>query len=349
MAVKVGSARSDENGGAYNGKAGDQKSGKEVSTQNWYLHSKGWRVFRAKDPQKALMIAKSMQDACDNNKIGYDQWQRNTLYTQAEKVGFDVSKVTTACETDCSALVRVNCAYAGIMGLPSDFRTGNMPENLMSTGAFVELEGTKYTENDDYLGKGDILVTKRSGHTVVVLSNGKKYDGSTTSVGYVLGERTLRKGDEGSDVKTLQQHLMSLGYSLGKYGADGDFGSATEGAVEKFQKDQRLEVDGIYGEKSHAALMKALPTPEPEPAPAPTPAPETPVSQEPMLEVTGGSVRIRKGDSTNYDILTTVNRGDKLVPVLDKNNQPIISSKNWYATYRDKEIGWISGTYIKIV
>ena len=52
MAVKVGSARIDENGKAHGGKAGDQ-TGKEVSTQNWYLHSKGWRVFRAKNPSVA--------------------------------------------------------------------------------------------------------------------------------------------------------------------------------------------------------------------------------------------------------------------------------------------------------
>ena len=138
MAVKIGSARIDENGKAHGGKAGDQ-TGKEVSTQSYYLHSKGWRVFRAKNPAVAEKIARNMQAACDSKHVGYDQYQRNTLYTQAEKVGFDVARVTTDCETDCSALVRVCCAYAGIMGLPSDFRTGNMPSNLLKTGAFVSL------------------------------------------------------------------------------------------------------------------------------------------------------------------------------------------------------------------
>ncbi len=56
MAVKVASARSDENKAAHGGKAGDQ-TGKEVSTQNWYLHKKGWRVFRAKNPGVAEKIA----------------------------------------------------------------------------------------------------------------------------------------------------------------------------------------------------------------------------------------------------------------------------------------------------
>ena len=166
--VRVGSARIDERGKAYGGRAGDQ-TGRELSTQKWYLHKKGWRVFRAVKREQALKIAADMEAACKNSHIGYDQWQRNTLYRAAEPVGFDCSRVRTDCETDCSALVRVCCAYAGIMGLPSDFRTGNMPKNLLATGMFVELRGAKYTDQSAYLGKGDILVTKTHGHTVVVL------------------------------------------------------------------------------------------------------------------------------------------------------------------------------------
>ena len=41
MAVLIGSARSDERGKATGGKAGDQKNGKEVSTQDWYRHKLG--------------------------------------------------------------------------------------------------------------------------------------------------------------------------------------------------------------------------------------------------------------------------------------------------------------------
>ena len=120
MAVKIGSARIDENGRAMGGKPGDQ-TGRELSTQNWYLHSKVWRVFRAKSGTVAERIAWDMQAACDNPKIGYDQGDRGTLYSVAKPLGFNCSKVTTPCETDCSALVRVCCAYAGIM-LPN-FRT----------------------------------------------------------------------------------------------------------------------------------------------------------------------------------------------------------------------------------
>ena len=41
MSVKIGSARIDEHGQAHGGAAGDQ-TGKEVSTQSWYAHTKGW-------------------------------------------------------------------------------------------------------------------------------------------------------------------------------------------------------------------------------------------------------------------------------------------------------------------
>lgn len=253
MAVLVGSARSDENGKAYNGKAGDQKSGREVSTQSWYKHSKGWRVFRAKNLSTAKLIAYAMRVACSNEKIGYDQWNRNTLYTQAEKVDFNPGRVTTACETDCSALVRVCCAYAGIKGIPADFRTGNMPSYLMATGQFVELKGSKYTDQSAYLGEGDILVTKTSGHTVVVLTNGPKYEGGATVTKSTLGDRLLKRGTSGSDVEALQTRLNALGFDCGK--VDGDFGGNTEKGVKAFQRAAGIEVDGKFGQESLEALI----------------------------------------------------------------------------------------------
>jgi peptidoglycan hydrolase-like protein with peptidoglycan-binding domain len=40
-------------------------------------------------------------------------------------------------------------------------------------------------------------------------------------------------------------------------GIDGDFGAGTEVAVAKFQRDQKLDVDGIVGPGTWAALDKA--------------------------------------------------------------------------------------------
>lgn len=66
---------------------------------------------------------------------------------------------------------------------------------------------------------------------------------------------TLRRGSKGTAVKELQQLLVDKGYSVGSYGIDGDFGSATLNAVLQFQKDHGLNQDGVVGAKTWAALL----------------------------------------------------------------------------------------------
>ena len=248
MAVKVGSARIDENGKTHGGKAGDQ-TGKEVSRQVWYKHKKGWRVLRCKDAGKAEAIARAMESACDNANIGYDQYQRDTLYNLAKTVDFDPGRVKTPCETDCSALVRVCCAYAGVM--VGNMRTTNEAKILLASGEFTELKGAKYTDQSAYLRRGDILVTRTQGHTVIVLTNGSK---AGTTPAEEARRTILKRGMKGEDVRRLQQRLIELGYALPKYGADGEYGSETATAVKAFQRDRNLTADGIAGEATLAAL-----------------------------------------------------------------------------------------------
>lgn len=330
--VKVGSARIDERGKISGGKAGDQTKS-EVSTQNYYVHSKGWRVFRAKDRVHALRISECMRKACDNNKIGYDQYQRNTLYDKAKKVGFDVSKVTENCETDCSALVRVCCEYAGITGLPSGFRTANMASCLLKTGKFVELKGDKYTKKSTYLGIGDILATKTSGHTVVVLNCGDKYEGEPVNESYKLGDRVLKNGSEGDDVKELQKYLLELDYDLGAWGADGDFGDATEEAVRMFQKKYALEVDGEYGPKSHAKLMDILSEiPDDEP-----------VAGAKEVRIEGGNAYVRTEPNTEGKAIGVAKRGERYAYLGET------SPEGWHKIAFKTNEGWVSGKYGKLV
>ena len=65
----------------------------------------------------------------------------------------------------------------------------------------------------------------------------------------------LQKGDKGSAVKEMQKMLIVCGYSCGKYGADSVFGNDAEKAVEKFQIDNGLSVDGVYGKNTKAKLV----------------------------------------------------------------------------------------------
>lgn len=169
MAVIIGSARIGESGNATGNAPGDQ-TGKEVSTQNWYNHSKCWYVLRAKSAEARRRIADCMIAACDNRHIGYDQGQRDSLYNACKGFGFDVSKVSKDVECDCSSLVRVCVCYAGIDA--PNFRTATEASVLVKTGAFDKLTDDKHCKSSTNLLRGDILVTRTSGHTVVVLSDG---------------------------------------------------------------------------------------------------------------------------------------------------------------------------------
>ncbi|WP_052422506.1 peptidoglycan-binding protein [Nonomuraea candida] len=64
----------------------------------------------------------------------------------------------------------------------------------------------------------------------------------------------VRVGDRGTEVKAVQRMLNTYGWKLA---VDGEFGPATEHAVEVFQKNHRLDVDGVVG----PATWKALSTP----------------------------------------------------------------------------------------
>lgn len=99
------------------------------------------------------------------------------------------------------------------------------------------------------------------------------YDG--ISSGGPAKVRYLRAGDTGDDVRLIQRSLLALGYTLPVWGADGDFGDETIAAVRKFQEDHPpLEVDGVVGDNTRAAVEAAgqpVPQlPEPPPPPAPT-------------------------------------------------------------------------------
>ena len=67
----------------------------------------------------------------------------------------------------------------------------------------------------------------------------------------------LRRGDRGSNVKTLQQRLQAIGYYADEI--DGIFGSDTEDALRDFQRSQTLTVTGIANRKTLTVLAEQVP------------------------------------------------------------------------------------------
>ncbi|MDC0712377.1 peptidoglycan-binding domain-containing protein [Stigmatella sp. ncwal1] len=63
---------------------------------------------------------------------------------------------------------------------------------------------------------------------------------------------SLRPGARGESVRSLQDKLKASGFDPGR--SDGIFGPRTERAVRDFQRSQGLQVDGIAGRRTSAAL-----------------------------------------------------------------------------------------------
>ncbi len=97
----------------------------------------------------------------------------------------------------------------------------------------------------------------------------------------------LEQGERGEQVKQLQGQLAQLG-AVGRDGkplhADGDFGGNTKYAVEQFQREHGLQIDGVAGQQTQAALAKMLTQATPKQAEH-TPAPAAPAqaSSSPFL------------------------------------------------------------------
>lgn len=247
MSVRIGHASLDERKKIKGGSAGDQTGG-EVCTRTWYNGSWGF-VLRPKNAELAEKSAQACEKGCANPNIGYDQNQRNTLYSRAKEVGFDLSRITTPCECDCSAFMHVCAIAGGCKGLgygTNGYTTSTMGSAFVASGDYEKLTASKYRTSDNYLKRGDILV--RAGHhTVMVLENGSKVQVGNP---YPVPTRVLYRKTpmmRGNDVKWLQ-------YELG-IKADGKFGDDTLRAVLMYQGTHKLTQDGKVGPATRKALL----------------------------------------------------------------------------------------------
>lgn len=182
--MRIAHASINENKTTKNGQAGDQ-TGKEVCVRSWY--SKPWTVLlRYPDRSVRQKIAEIAEILANDNLIGYDQNERNSLHDVLKACDYDLNTFFLRgqkVETDCSAFVTCVCIAAGIKGLEY---AGNAPttstmKSVFKKSGFEVLTDEKYVTQSDYLSEGDILL-KPSSHTVIVLDDGDKY--GKTSISY---------------------------------------------------------------------------------------------------------------------------------------------------------------------
>jgi hypothetical protein len=182
--IKIGHASISESG-SVNGTAGDSTGREVYINEDFDITSLEPNVvLRPKTLTLAKASAAACEAGCKNNNIGYSQSGRNTLYNLAKEVGYDLSKVSTKCNTDCSAFMTV-CAIVGGSRITYGSNaptTTNMRTRFKQSGDYEVLVDSRHTKMTDYLKRGDILVCEGS-HTVMVLENGSSSDDDSTDSG----------------------------------------------------------------------------------------------------------------------------------------------------------------------
>lgn len=145
------------------------------------------------------------------------------------------------------------------------------------------------------------------------------------------GDRDLRNGDEGADVKQLQTNLIRLGFDCGKWGADGEFGDCTEQSVEAFQRAWGVTVTGIYDATTRAAMEYALD------------ALDTPPEQPRRVKIIGGQCYVRSAPNTSGRKLGIAKEGD----ILPWGGET--SPDGWQLIEYGNENAWVSGKYARLI
>lgn len=253
--AKISNSGSDEHGNYKGGQAGDQ-TGREWYIRDWY--NRQWNcVLRHPNAEVRKCLATLAVKAANNDRIGYDQNQRETYRKALEKAGWDPAKIEEAVESDCSAGVIANIiatghilGIAGLQNFGATY-TGNMRQEGRNRG-FQILTDPKYLNSSEYLMAGDIPLNDKH-HVCTVVTNGSKSGAEKplTEKGDYEIMPLIKKGSRGKAVKILQ--IM-----LGGLDVDGSFGWKTLNAVVTFQKKHGLEPDGEVGPLTWHALIDSL-------------------------------------------------------------------------------------------
>lgn len=254
----ISNSGSNENGKVYGGKPGDQ-TGREWQIRTWY--NRPWNcILHHPNAKVRSLIADYAEQAAKNNLIGYNQLNRNSFWAALKKAGTP-AKINTACDADCSAGV---CGIVKAVGYTlGDEKLKAVSEKLVTQqmrsalkkAGFTVYTASKYLTSDKYLARGDILLNDAH-HTAINLANGTKTTTAPAVCPYSEPSYYISRGSTGNGVKWVQWHLRRLGYDIGKSGIDGICGRMTDAAIRNFQRDKKLEVDGIVGPLTRKELKK---------------------------------------------------------------------------------------------
>ena len=141
-----------------------------------------------------------------------------------------------------------------------------IPDARFIASGTLLLSGFGKASGKYYIDEAEHNVSGDGGYTMTlelhkVKNNETKTSSGTSSKTSSVAKSTLRKGSKGAEVKKLQKNLNALGHkdsSGKKLALDSSFGAKTQYALKRFQKKHKLQIDGVYGPKSYAAMKKAI-------------------------------------------------------------------------------------------
>ena len=201
----------DENGRYTGGKAGDQ-TGNEWLIRTWYNFPYDM-VLRHPNSKVRELIAQLSEEAANNNKIGYDQGQRTTFWTQLTKSKYRPKNIKTACECDCSAGV---CAIVKAVGYllkidalknVSEYGWTGVMKDMFKKAGFEVLTDSKYRSSDAYELRGDVLLNEKS-HAAINITNGSKSGELNSSTNPTSNNQAASTSDSNKTIINKMQNAL---------------------------------------------------------------------------------------------------------------------------------------------
>ena len=163
----------------------------------------------------------------------------------------------------------------------------------------------------------DIILTESQIKRLTMFQPGNEM--SLNEIVPVEGIISLKKGNRGDEVRTMQQELVNRKYSLPRYGVDGKFGPETERAVKSFQQDNEFTTDGVVTTEILTA-MKDVNNTNPNPSSSGSyqsgakSNEQAAISDDLIIDIVNGT--ISAGGSKNYTDLFLDSNSDTAVGIL---------------------------------
>lgn len=134
-----------------------------------------------------------------------------------------------------------------------DRRDGRLDQQLTTRGPSGELTAAGRI----YEGLGQVVDANRAR---AAAEGGRRFAGEPSLDAVQNGQRVLELGSSGEGVRRVQQALSDIGFDT-PGGVNGTYDADTARAVERFQREVGLTVDGRVGPETLGALAATVPPP----------------------------------------------------------------------------------------